>query len=53
MDNNDLHPNRATALKVGDHAPDFRLAGNDGRPYSLTAALATGPVVLVFYRGDW
>lgn len=34
-------------------APAFTLPSQDGAPVSLTGALATGPVVLVFYRGFW
>jgi len=45
-----------TAVRVGDPAPDFTLAGTDGTPdghrdYSLSE-LAGRPVVLVFYPGD-
>jgi peroxiredoxin Q/BCP len=45
-----------SALKVGDKAPEFTLAGTDGTPeghrdYKLTE-LAGRPAVLVFYPGD-
>jgi AhpC/TSA family len=43
----------AKTLKVGDRAPEFTLPDEDGRPVSLTSLLATGPVVLSFYRGRW
>ena len=43
----------APGLSVGDRAPEFTLPDQAGRPVSLTERLATGPVVLVFYRGDW
>lgn len=33
--------------------PDFELPDAQGRPWRLSTALADGPVVLVFYRGDW
>lgn len=40
-------------LKVGDAAPAFSLSDASGGTVSLADALATGPAVLVFYRGDW
>jgi peroxiredoxin/ketosteroid isomerase-like protein len=43
----------AAALQVGDTAPDFTLPDQDGRPVSLRSLLASGPVVLTFYRGQW
>ena len=39
----------ATPLKVGDKAPDFTLPDTDGRPVTLSAMLANGPVILAFY----
>ena len=36
-----------------DTAPDFDLPTHDGGRRSLQAALDLGPVVVVFYRGDW
>lgn len=48
-----MHPNQATAVATGDIAPDFSLTNTDGELYSLPAGLARGPLVLVFYRGDW
>ncbi|MEO0364349.1 MAG: peroxiredoxin-like family protein [Pseudomonadota bacterium] len=41
------------ALKVGDMAPEFNLLDADGNTISLKALLASGPVVLTFYRGNW
>jgi peroxiredoxin len=41
------------ALKAGDHAPDFRLPDVRGGYVRLRDILATGPVVLSFYRGGW
>ena len=41
------------AVKTGDRAPDFTLPGAAGQPVSLSARLAAGPVVLLFYRGAW
>lgn len=42
-----------TTLKVGSTAPAFSLAGTDGAAVGLADAVARGPVVIVFYRGDW
>ena len=39
----------ATALKVGDKAPDFTLPDTDGRPVTLSHLLEKGPVILAFY----
>lgn len=39
----------ATALKVGDKAPDFTLPDTDGTPVSLSRLLEKGPVILAFY----
>ena len=43
----------ARAPKVGDSAPDFTLPDQLGRQVSLTAEFEQGPVVLIFYRGEW
>ena len=40
-------------LKVGDIAPDFKVKDNDGKEISLKKALKKGPVVMLFYRGQW
>ena len=40
-------------LKAGAQAPDFTLPNAVGRPLSLETALASGPVVVTFYRGIW
>jgi peroxiredoxin len=34
-------------------AVDFELPDQDGRPWRLATHLAQGPLLLVFYRGDW
>jgi peroxiredoxin len=39
-----------TALATGTRAPDFELKTLDGKPFSLSSALATGPVVLAFFK---
>lgn len=46
-----LMPN--PGLKVGVQAPDFKLKRSDGTVFQLSEALASGPVVLNFYRGGW
>ncbi len=39
--------------RAGDRAPDFTLAGHDGRPVTLSGLTVEGPVVLSFFRGEW
>ena len=39
------------ALKAGDEAPEFTLPDPDGRPVSLAALFAQGPLIVSFYRG--
>jgi peroxiredoxin len=41
------------AKKTGDRAPDFTLANQHGEPKRLERYLASGPLVLTFYRGVW
>ena len=41
------------SLRAGHPAPNFTLPDASGQPVSLAALLAAGPVVLVFYRGNW
>ena len=40
-------------LKVSDNAPDFTLPDEDARPVTLSTLLSAGPVLLVFYLGDF
>jgi hypothetical protein len=40
-------------LKVGDKAPEFAAKDQSGRAVSLKEALKRGPVVMLFYRGQW
>jgi peroxiredoxin len=41
------------ALKTGDQAPDFALPDALGKILRLSELLKDGPVVLIFYRGQW
>jgi peroxiredoxin len=41
------------ALKAGDRAPAFTLAAPDDMPVSSVQLLASGPLVVSFYRGVW
>jgi hypothetical protein len=43
----------ARAVKLGAPAPAILLPVTDGSRWTLKEALARGPAVLVFYRGDW
>ena len=43
----------ARAPKEGDRAPGFTLPDQLGRRVSLAGELEHGPVVLIFYRGEW
>ncbi len=43
----------ARAVKRGAAAPAISLPAADGSRWTLKDALARGPAVLVFYRGDW
>ena len=36
----------ASALEVGDKAPEFALNGTDGKPVKLSELTAKGPVVI-------
>lgn len=40
-------------LKVGDMAPDFTAKDQEGKTVHLKQALKKGPVVMLFYRGQW
>jgi len=44
---------RPTGLNVGDKAPDFISKDQNGKTLVLKELIKQGPVVLVFYRGEW
>jgi len=41
------------ALKVGDRAPDFSLPDDNENPVSSASFLATGALIICFFRGRW
>ncbi|MBN1987139.1 MAG: AhpC/TSA family protein [Prolixibacteraceae bacterium] len=43
----------AKGLKVGSQAPGFSARDLKDNVFSLNSALGKGPVVLIFYRGQW
>ena len=43
----------AAGLLVGEKAPDFTLPNQVGKTVRLADRLASGPIVLSFYRGEW
>ncbi len=45
--------NFPTGLKKGDKAPLFKLQQADGSWFNVENELKKGPVVIVFYRGQW
>ena len=40
-------------LKVGDHAPEFKLQGTGGKEWNLAEQTGKQSVVLLFYVLDW
>lgn len=42
-----------SGLKPGDAAPDFSATDTDGNNLTLSNELKNGPVVIIFYRGEW
>ena len=44
---------RSTPVAIGEVAPEFRLADQNGHTVTLSDARGKTPVVLVFYRGYW
>lgn len=45
--------NDVNGLKRGDKAPDFSGKDQYGKTIQLSDELKKGPVVLIFYRGNW
>lgn len=43
----------AKGLQIGEVVPDFTTEDLYGKSWQLYAALEKGPVVIVFYRGQW
>lgn len=43
----------AKGLSIGTQAPDFKAIDQNGNTFHLQEALNKGPVVLIFYRGQW
>ena len=43
----------STGLHEGQKMPNFELPDEGRLPYGLSEHLRSGPLVLVFYRGDW
>ena len=44
---------RTTPMSVSEVAPAFALESHEGRRVTLNGLVATGPAVIVFYRGHW
>ena len=42
-----------SGLKPGDAAPDFTTRDTEGKIIALAEELKAGPVVIIFYRGEW
>ncbi len=40
-------------LGIGESATAFTLEDDENNQLSIGDALASGPLVIVFYRGDW
>lgn len=45
--------NGQEALEIGTTAPQIEAKDNDGQHFSLAKQLDSGPVIVVFYRGQW
>ena len=40
-------------IAVGEEFPAFILPDEQGEQFNLRSELADGPLMFVFYRGDW
>lgn len=45
--------NDLKGAQVGQTVKDFSAIDQNGKKFNLNAALKEGPVVLIFYRGEW
>jgi peroxiredoxin len=43
----------AKGLEIGAQTPELTAIDQNGEPYSLLDSLTNGPVVIIFYRGQW
>ena len=43
----------STGIEVGRRMPSFELPDHKGSPFNLAEQLGGGPLILIFYRGDW
>ena len=43
----------STGIEVGLDMPVFEMPDEKGQPFNLADKLEEGPIVLIFYRGDW
>lgn len=49
-----VHAKSEESIKdISEAAPDFSLVDQTGNTVTLDGLTATGPTVLVFYRGQW
>jgi len=53
MAQNARSADEAKGLSVGSIAPLFKAIDSDSTEFDLASALTKGPVVLIFYRGEW
>jgi len=53
LDGQGLTPYQVDRVRVGEMAPDFRLADENGTVYQLSQFRGQKNVVLVVYRGYW
>lgn len=42
-----------SVLSEGDKAPSFTLPDQDGNEINSSELLASGPLIVTFYRGSW
>ena len=44
---------RHPGLGIGDAAPSFALPDQDGNTVDSAALIASGPLIVTLFRGDW